>query len=413
MIDLVLLREQTATIKELILRKDPTFPVDELISLDQQVRHIKNAIELLRKEKNNLSSQAAHGVTEDIKKHVTTLNKSIKEKEIECARIEEAFKKCALSCPNIPESMLPIGNKEANTVVKIIGKKPEFTFAIKNHLELNKIVQWFDLDICAKISGSGFVLYKSMGAKIIYALTKLMLKNNARYGFEPIIPPVIINEEGLYNSGNLPKFAGDFYTIDGEKACLIPTAEVSLTNIYANTILKQEDLPIRMSAWTSCFRKEAGTYGSQERGLIRIHQFEKVEIYSLCEPEKSQIEHEHMLTCAEKLLQDLGIHYRISLLATEDCSFSSAKTFDIEVWLPGQNRYYEISSSSNCTDFQARRAQIRYKTQQTDKPTLVHTLNTSSLALPRLMVAIMENFQQEDGSIILPVLLAEEIKNLW
>jgi seryl-tRNA synthetase len=240
-----------------------------------------------------------------------------------------------------------------------------------------------------------------------------MLKNNVKYGFEPILPPYLVTEKALYNSGNLPKFRGDYYEIPAHNLCLIPTAEVSLTNMYANKILQTKQLPLRMTAWTSCFRSEAGAYGALERGLIRIHQFEKCELYSICEPETSNKELDMMVSCGENILQMLGLHYRISLLATQDCSFPSAKTLDIEVWLPGQQQYYEVSSCSNCTDFQSRRAQIRYRSNNDEKPKLVHTLNASSLALPRLMVALMETYQQIDGSIILPKALQKEMDLLW
>ncbi|MFA6527888.1 MAG: serine--tRNA ligase, partial [Candidatus Babeliales bacterium] len=272
---------------------------------------------------------------------------------------------------------------------------------------------WFDLTTAATMVGSQFVMYRGMGAKIIYALTRLMLQNNAKYGFEVILPPYMIAEKGLFNAGELPKFKGAYYKIEQEDLCLIPTAEVSLTNIHANQILNKEQLPLRYTSWTSCFRREAGGYGSTERGLIRIHQFEKVEIYSISTPEESQQEQQRMLECAQVLLKQLGLHYRVTLLAAQDCSFQSTKTFDIEVWLPGQDRYYEVSSCSNCSDFQARRAGIRYRTAPDAKPSLVHTLNASALALPRLMVAIMENFQQADGSVVLPEVLQKAVNDLW
>jgi len=226
------------------------------------------------------------------------------------------------------------------------------------------------------------------------------------HGFEPVLPSALINEKSLEVSGNFPKFKDQVYaTNDG--LYLIPTSEVCLANMYRDHIFTPEDLPIRMTAWTSCFRREAGGYGANERGLIRIHQFEKVELVTLCEPEKSAQELERMLACAEDILQKLGLHYRVSLLAAQDTSFQSAKTYDIEVWLPGQKEYYEVSSVSNCTDFQARRGMIRYKKSSDKKTILVHTLNGSSLALPRLMVALMETYQQPDGSIKLPDVLKQ------
>lgn len=291
----------------------------------------------------------------------------------------------------------------------MVGKKPSFSFAIKNHLELGQALGWLDFQAGVRMTGSQFAVYKGMGAKLVYALTMFMIKNNLKHGFELILPPCVTNETSLLVASNFPKFRDNVYAIPEDNLYLSPTAEVVLTNLYREHIFGQGELPVRMTAWTSCFRREAGGYGATERGLIRIHQFEKVEIYTLCEPEASQSEHERMLVCAEDILQQLGLHYRVSLLAAQDCSFASAKTYDIEVWLPGQNCYYEVSSSSNCTDFQARRGSIRYKNSGMKKTELVYTLNTSSLAVPRLMVAILESFQQQDGSVVIPEVLNQFI----
>lgn len=412
MIDLKLLKEHPQKIKDLILKKEPSFDVDQLIQLDDQVKSLQIEIETLRKEKNDLASKGAKNITEEIRAKSIELSKKIKNKEEELVSIEENLKKLWLSCPNIPQEDLPWGGKEANRPVRIIGEKRNFKFTPKNHVELGEKLGWFDLQKAAAISGSNFILYKEPAVKLIYALTHLMLKNNVKHGFKPIVPPYLVKKETLVNSGNLPKFEGDFYeTQDG--LCLIPTAEVSLTNLHVDQILSADQLPLRYTAWTSCFRREAGGYGATERGLIRIHQFEKVEIYSFCDPEKSNQELEYMVNCAENLLKQLGLHYRVSLLAAQDCSFSSARTYDIEVWLPGQNQFYEVSSCSNCTDFQARRSRVRYRKTQDAKPVLVHTLNASSLALPRLMVALMENYQKEDGTIELPLILQETMTNIW
>lgn len=413
MIDVSLLRESQAITKELILRKEPSFDVDRLILMDSELRTARSEIEQLRSERNNLASQGSKGITEELRAQSIALGKKIKEKEEAIAGLEKEFEVLAASCPNIPEKDLPLGNKEANKEVRSFGKKPTFSFPFKNHVELNKNLDWFDFERAANMSGAQFVLYKNDGVKMIYALTRLMLKNNVKYGFKPIIPPYLVNRQALVNGGNLPKFEGDYYSIPEQGLCLIPSSEVNLTNMYAGSIMQASELPCRMTSWTSCFRSEAGGYGAQERGLIRIHQFEKVELYSICEPENSAAELERMVGCAEDILKLLGLHYRVSLLAAQDCSFQSAKTYDIEVWLPGQDRYYEVSSCSNCTDFQARRAGIRYRTAEEKKTRLVHTLNASSLALPRLMVALMECYQQEDGSIKLPEALQKEMDALW
>lgn len=413
MIDMARLRSEPEKTKELILRKEPSFPVDSLIDMDKKKREVQVSVETLRKEKNTLASSGAKGITPEIREKSIALGKELKAKEEELAAIDTELNKLLASVPNIPYETLPLGGKEANKSVKEFGTRRTFDFQFKNHVELNEKLKWFDMPMATSMSGSQFVLYRGTGAKIIYALTRLMLKNNIKHGFEPVVPPYLVTEQALYNAGELPKFEGAYYKIEADKLCLIPTSEVALTNMYANSILSTAQLPMRMTSWTSCFRREAGGYGSTERGLIRIHQFEKVELYSICTAEESNTEQERMLAAAENILQMLGLHYRVCLLAAQDCSFQSARTYDLEVWLPGQDRYYEVSSCSNCTDFQARRAQIRHRINDEQKPTLVHTLNASSLALPRLMVALMENYQQADGSVTLPEALVNEMNALW
>lgn len=413
MIDLHLLRKDPEKVKAIILKKEPSFDVDTLISLEKETRTLIAEIEVLRNQKNDLAKKGKSGVTEETKRQSIELGKEIKLKEDELEEKSKRFNNIALSCPNLIQDDVHAGGKEKNKTVKTVGTKQNFPFTPKNHVELNEINKWFDFGAASSMSGTNFALYLPAGAKVIYALTRLMIKNNVKYGFEPVIPPYLVTEQALVNSGNLPKFKGDFYEMSEDGLCLIPTAEVSITNIHANQILDGNTLPKRYTAWTGCFRREAGGYGSEERGLIRIHQFEKVEVYSICKPEKSTKELDLIVACAQELLVQLGLHYQISLLAAQDCSFSSSKTYDIEVWLPGQNRFYEVSSCSNCTDFQARRAKIRYRDDETEKPQLVHTLNGSSLALPRLMVALMEQFQQSDGSILLPEILQKELNELW
>lgn len=408
MIDLVLLRENPDRVRTLVHKKDPAYNIDQLIDLDTQVRVIRQAVEDLRHEKNELAKQARGGVTPELRERSIMIGKELKTKEAELEALEQKFNELYLFCPNIPADEIPVGNKESNKVVKVIGEKPVFDVPIKNHLELGNALGWFDFESATRISGSNFPLYKGDAVKLLYALAMFMLKNNMKHGFELVLPSVLVNAKSLEVTGNFPKFRDQAYKVPEDDLYLTPTAEVNLGNLYRDHILRIEDLPIRMTAWTSCFRREAGTYGATERGLIRIHQFEKVELYTICAPDKSQHELERMLACAEDILQQLGLHYRVSLLAAQDCSFASAKTYDIEVWLPGQGQYYEVSSVSNCTDFQARRGKIRFKIDATSKTELVHTLNGSSLALPRLMVAIMETYQQPDGSIKIPDILKKE-----
>lgn len=409
MIDLVALRENQKVIRPLIALKDPSFPTDKLIELDAQVRELRMAIESLRQQKNVLAKQAQGGVTDEVRAASIKVSKELKEKEVLFEKIHAEFQAIYLACPNVPAPDLPKGGKSANKVVRTIGEKPVFSFSVKNHLDLATAQGWLDFETASTIAGSSVALYKGDAVRLLYGLTMMMLKNNIEHGFTPFLPSVLVNERSLTVSSNFPKFRDEVFAIPGDNLFLTPTAEVNLANIYRDKILSAEQLPLRMTAWTSCFRREGGGYGANERGLIRMRQFEKVELYSICKPEDSFGELEKMVACAENILKKLGLHYRVSLLAGEDCSFASAKTYDIEVWLPGQKEYYEVSSCSNCTDFQARRGMIRYKTEADEKAKLVHTLNASSLALPRLMVAIIETYQQEDGTIVLP----ESIRNLF
>jgi len=408
MIDLGLLREDSARIIALITKKDPSFEAQLLFDLDKQVRALSQETESLRHQKNELAQQARGGITPELREKSIQVGAALKGKEVELAAVESRFRELYLSCPNLLEDDVPAGNKEANQVVKEFGSKQQFSFEPRNHLELGNALGWFDFEAAAVMTGSNFPLYKKDAVKVMYALTMFMLKNNMKYGYEPVMPPAMVNASALEQAGNFPRFKDQVYEIPKDGLYATPTAEVNIASMYRNKILSEQELPIRVTAWTSCFRREAGHYGALERGLIRIHQFEKVELYALCVPEKSKEEQERMLACAENILQQLGLHYRVSLLAAQDCSFSSAKTYDIEVWLPGQRAYYEVSSVSNCTDFQARRGLIRYKGAGDKKTTLVHTLNGSSLALSRLMVAIMELYQQADGSIAIPEVLKKE-----
>ncbi|MFI5332773.1 MAG: serine--tRNA ligase [Candidatus Babeliales bacterium] len=407
MIDLTLLRKDPELVIARIKRKDPSFDAQLLYDMDAQVRETRAQVEALRHKKNELAQQGKSGVTPELRSQSQQISAQLKQAELDLADQEIRFNTLYLTCPNVPDDDLPVGGKEANKVVKEVGKKPHFDFPIKNHVELGETLGWFDFQQATTMTGSNFVFYKGDAVKLMYALTMLMIKNNIKHGFIPVLPPYVVNEKSLEVASNFPKFRDQVYRIEEDALYLSPTSEVNLTNVYRNHIFMADALPVRMTAWTSCFRREAGSYGAHERGLIRIHQFEKVELYTICEPAYAAQEHERMLACAEDILQQLGLHYRVSLLATQDCSFPSAKTWDIEVWLPGQNAYYEVSSCSNCTDFQARRGLIRYKKTSDSKTELVNTLNASSLALPRLMVALMEVYQQADGSIALPDVLTK------
>lgn len=408
MIDVTKLRQHPQEIIALLAKKDPQFNGKLLVSLDQQMYHLKLAVEELRSKKNELAKAGRGGVSDEIRERSKKLSSELAAKETALTDAEQKFKELYLAAPNIPLTDVPAGGKESNTVVKTVGKQPTFSFEPKHHVALGESLHWFDFATASKLAGTGFALYKNEAVKLMYALPMFMLKNNMQHGYTPVLPSVLVNEQALTVTGNFPKFKEDVYAVEKDNLYLTPTAEVNLTNMFRDHIFEQKELPVRMTAWTSCFRREAGNYGAHERGLIRIHQFEKVELVTICEPEQSPQELDRMIACAESILQKLGLHYRISLLAAQDTSFSSAKTYDIEVWLPGQKQYYEVSSASNCTDFQARRGLIRYRKDGDKKTHLVHTLNGSSLALPRLVVAIMETYQQEDGSITLPSVLKKE-----
>jgi seryl-tRNA synthetase len=413
MVDIALLRKDPQGIGALLKKKEPSTDIPSIIALDTQARELRADVESLRKERNDLASKGAQGISDAARARSIEISKLLKDKEISLTEIEGKLQDLLLRVPNIPLPGLPDGGKESNLAVRTIGTKPEFSYKFLNHVELNQKLGWFDFEAGTQMTGAQFPCYRGDGVKVMYALTRIMLRNNAQHGFEPVIPPTLVNRRSLVNASSLPKFEGDFYQIEADGLYPIPTAEVPLTNLHAGKTFEKEQLPIRMTAWTSCFRREAGGYGSLERGLIRIHQFEKVELYSIVEQTESEAELERMVECAEKLLKMLGLHYQVSLLAGQDCSYASAKTYDIEVWLPGQNRFYEVSSSSNCTDFQSRRAEIKYRPEKGAKPMLAHTLNASSLALPRLMVALMECYQQPDGSVKLPQILVDEMNALW
>ena len=407
MIDLHLLRDQPELVARLVRKKDPSFNIAQLIDLDVRLREARTQLEQFRYTKNDLARQAKDGVSPELREQSISCGKEIKQREQEVTVLELEFRALYLHCPNIPEESIPEGNKESNLVVRTHGSKAQFKFQPKHHLELGNALGWFDFESATRMSSSNFALYKGDAVLLQYALAQFFLKNNIAHGYSPISPPYLVNEESLEIASNFPKFKDQVYAIPGDNLYLTPTAEVNLTNYYREKIFTADELPVRMTAWTSCFRREAGGYGAHERGLIRIHQFEKIELYTICEPSDSDAELERMIACAEDILKALGLHYRVSLLAAQDCSFASAKTFDIEVWLPGQGAYYEVSSCSNCTDFQARRGLIRYREKEGEKSQLVHTLNASSLALPRLVVALMETYQQEDGSIALPDILTK------
>jgi seryl-tRNA synthetase len=401
MIDLKLLRKNFDEYKVKILKKDPKFPIQDLIDLDEKRIQKKIFLDDLLFQSNAIALSGKSGnISEEHKTKAREIQREIEKIKIEYNELEEKFNFLYLRCPNIPNDLIPFGNKEHNKIVSIFGEKPLFDFTPKTHVDLLEHKHIVDFKRGAKIAKSGFVFYHTIAAQFIYRLTHIFLKHNQSFGFNMVLPPYVISKEGLTAASNLPRFEEDVFTLPEDNLYLVPTAEVAINYIHAEEILLEEHLPLRYTAWTPCFRREAGGYGSNERGLMRIHQFEKVEIFSFATAEKSYQEQDYMIKCAESILQKFKLHYHISLLAAEDCSFASARTFDIEVWLPGQNQYREISSISNCTDFQSRRSKTRYK-DNAQKTSLVHTLNGSCFAIPRLLIALFETYQDRNGNILL------------
>lgn len=339
---------------------------------------------------------------ENLKAKLNENKAKINELNSRVNEIQNELLELAHSVPNIPDECVPVGDDENDNVeLKKVGELPKFDFAAKEHFELGEKLGWLDFVRGVKIAGSRFCVLKNEGARLSRALVNYMIDFNASRGFELVNVPFIVNSTTMFGTGQLPKFKDDAYKIEGEDSYLISTSEIPVTNLYADEILANENLPIKMTCYSACFRKEAGSAGRDTRGIIRQHQFEKVELVSITKPEQSESIFDEMLACASDLLTSLGLAHRQMLLCTGDLGFSAAKTIDLEVWLAGQNKFREISSVSNCRDFQARRAKIRFKNER-GKNELVHTLNGSSLAVGRTLVAIMENYQEKDGSIRVP-----------
>ena len=342
---------------------------------------------------------------ENLKVKLNENKAKINELNLRVNEIQNELLELAHSVPNIPDECVPVGDDENDNVeLKKVGELPKFDFKPKEHFELGEKLGWLDFVRGVKIAGSRFCVLKNEGARLSRALVNYMIDFNASRGFELVNVPFIVNSTTMFGTGQLPKFKDDAYKIEGEDSYLISTSEIPVTNLYADEILASENLPIKMTCYSACFRKEAGSAGRDTRGIIRQHQFEKVELVSITKPEQSESIFDEMLACASDLLTSLGLAHRQMLLCTGDLGFSAAKTIDLEVWLAGQNKFREISSVSNCRDFQARRAKIRFKNER-GKNELVHTLNGSSLAVGRTLVAIMENYQEKDGSIRVPDVL--------
>ncbi|EIX7247811.1 serine--tRNA ligase [Campylobacter jejuni] len=378
----------------------------KLAELFASLKKEKIALEEFQAFQNKFSKELATAEDKESLKAKLSENKSkINEQSTKVNALENELEEIAHAIPNIPDECVPVGEDEnENVELKKVLNPPSFDFTPKEHFELGESLNWLDFMRGVKISQSRFCVLKNEGALLSRALVNYMIDFNRSRGFEFVNVPFLVNGATMFGTGQLPKFKEDMYKVDDEDLYLISTSEIPVTNLYSGEILASETLPIKMTCYSACFRKEAGSAGRDTRGIIRQHQFEKVELVSITKPEQSDSVFNEMLECASDLLSSLGLAHRHLMLCTGDLGFSAAKTVDLEVWLPGQNKYREISSVSNCRDFQARRAKIRYKNEQ-GKNELVHTLNGSSLAVGRTLVAIMENYQDKEGKIHIPDVL--------
>lgn len=409
MVDIRFLVENEALVREkLRYRLKDMALLDEVMALDEKRRSLQKEGDVLRSEKNQKSKEigalkAKGGDASALMAEVGRLGERLADLERQEREVSENLTAKLMMIPNIPMDDVPVGEDEsANQEIRRWGEIPSFSFTPLSHDEIAERLGILDFERGAKIAGSGFTLYRGVGARLERALINFMLDTHREDGYEEYFVPFLIKGKSLEGTGQLPKFKDDLYHVEGEDLYLNPTAEVPLTNIYQNEILEEKDLPKWITAYAPSFRKEAGSYGKDTRGIIRQHQFNKVELVKFCRPEDSEKEHQQMVEQAQKILKKLGLAHRVVVLSQGDMGFSAAKCYDVEVWLPGQNRYREISSVSNCRDFQARRAQIRFRRESTGKPEYVHTLNGSGLAVGRTVVAILENYQQADGSVLIP-----------
>jgi seryl-tRNA synthetase len=412
MLDIKRIVAEKDEIERLLRFREPGIQLGNVVELDAERRELITRVETLKAERNAASKAIGNMVKEggDVaaaKARVSAIGDEIKSLDEDLKRVEDELHAVVADLPNIPAADTPLDlDKANNVVVKTYGdaKAPaEIGPYFKDHIELGKLCNGLDFERGAKLSGTNFALYRNDLAHLEWGLVFWLIDVNVgQFGHELIIPPYVVNDESMYSSAQYPKFTDQAYRIEKDGLALIPTGEVPLLNMFRDEKLDENQLPIRLCAFTPCFRREAGTYGRDERGLIRVHQFHKVEMFSFTVPEESDDELQRMTKCAEQLMEMLGLPYRTTLLVAGDLATQSAKTYDIEGWIPGQGKYYEISSCSDCTDYQARRANIRFRREGTKKLEYVHTLNGSALATSRLMISIMEHNQRADGTIEVP-----------
>ena len=409
MLDLKLIRSEPDRVRDALNKRcQDNSSIDRILELDEQRRKILFEVSSLKQERNKVSDEIGRLKKEkkDAQEKILAMREvsgKIKEMDTEVKSVEQQIQDLILEIPNIVDKSVPVGADEGSNVeIRRWGKPRDFDFEPKAHWDLGESLDILDFERGAKIAAARFTVLKNSGARLERALINFMLDIHSKeHHYREIFPPFLVNANTMTGTGQLPKFENDLYK-SNDGLYLIPTAEVPLTNLHQDEILPEEDLPLYYTAYTACFRSEAGSYGKDVRGLIRQHQFNKVELVKVCTPENSFQELEKLTREAEVILQRLELPYRIVTLSSGDIGFAAAKTYDLEVWLPAQGKYREISSCSNCTDFQARRANIRYRSQESGKVQFVHTLNGSGVAVGRTMVAILENYQEEDGSIVIP-----------
>lgn len=382
--------------------------IEKLLNKDSDWREGLVLVEKLKEKRNSASKQISilkkeNKPADDLISEMKNVSSKIKEIDSKNVELKIEIDNLLLDFPNIPHDSVPLGSDESsNKIIRTWGEKPKFEYEIKSHIEISEKLNLLDFKAGSKISGSGFPVYIKNGAKLERSLINFMLDMHVENGYDEMFPPFLVNSDSMQTTGQMPKFIDDMYQIPKDQLFCIPTAEVPVTNYYRSEQLDESELPVKFAAYSACFRREAGSYGKDTRGLLRLHQFNKVELVKFVHPDNSYNELESLLEDAEKVLQSLGLHYRVIELCTGDLSFSAAKCYDIEVWSPYENKYLEVSSCSNFESFQANRGSIRFRSSKTGKMEFVHTLNGSGVATPRLLVALIENYQQKDGTIKIP-----------
>jgi len=408
MLDIKFIRENLEQVKDALKKRNSNLNLDTLMELDASRRKILLEVEDLRAKQNKANDEISALLKEkkDAKDKIAAMkviSGEIGKKEEELKKFEIELNQILITIPNIPHSSVPVGEPDKAQIVRTQGEIRKFDFKPLTHVELAQNLDIVDFARAAKISASNFILYKGWGAKLERALINFMLDlHTKKHGYTEIFPPFLVNRRSMTGTGQLPKLEEDMYRLKDDDLFLIPTAEVPVTNIFNDEILNEEQLPIYYTAYSACFRREAGSYGKDTKGLMRVHQFDKVELVKFVKPENSYDELEKLLNNAETVLQLLGLPYRVKLLSTQDISFAAAKCYDLEAYCPGADAWLEVSSCSNFESFQARRANIRFREKMSKKVNFVHTLNGSGVAMPRTFIAILENYQQKDGSILIP-----------